>query len=166
MLRLRLMSKKFIAVIFILLYASCVFAFNAPEGFAGIKWRSYFHEFDNMKEYARKGIRFKVFTREGDNIALNNIRPVHVFYNFLDGRFSGVNMVLDISDKDKALDILTRQYGACRKLNEFSYIWEFPECDQIFPFIIKAESLEIRGGSRIFNVQYSTPEESEFVSTL
>ena len=164
------MSKKFVAALFILLYASGVFALNAPEGFAGIRWRSYFHEFDtdNMKEYAHKGMRFKVYTREDDNIALNNIRPVHVFYNFLDGRFSGVNMVLNISDKDKALDILARQYGPCRKLDEFSYIWEFPELEpeQIYPFIIRAESLEIRDGSRVFNVQYSTPEESEYISSL
>ena len=141
---------------------------KAPEGFAGIKWRSYFHEFDNdnMKEYAHTGKRFRVYTRENDNIALNNIRPVHVFYNFLDGRFSGVNMALNFSDKDKALDILTRQYGPCRKLNEFCYLWEFPENDQVYPFIIKAESLELRDGSRIFTVQYSTPEESEFVSRL
>ena len=162
------MSKKFIIALCILLYASSVFALNAPEGFAGIRWRSYFHEFDtdNMKVYAHKGMRFKVYTREDDNIALNDIKPVHVFYNFLDGRFSGVNMVLNISDKDKALDILARQYGPCRKLNEYAYLWEFPELDQVFPFIIKAESLEIRNGSRVFNVQYSTPEESEFVSSL
>ena len=163
------MSKKFaLALCLVIIFASCASAFNAPEGFTGIKWRSYFHEFkdDKVKEYAHKGNRFKVYTRENDNIALNNIRPVHVFYNFLDGRFSGVNMVLNISDKDKALDILTRQYGSCRKLNEYSYIWEFPELDQIYPFIIRAESLEILDGSKIFNISYSTPEESEYISSL
>ncbi len=164
------MSKKLLIILCVLLFAPCVYAGSRPEGFTGIKWGSYFHEFRNMnlKEFGKSGDRFRVYTREDDNIALNNVRPTHVFYNFLDGMFSGVNMVFDIADKDKVINILTRQHGPCRKLNQYSYLWEFydRELDEIFPFIIKAETLEIMDGSKVFNVQYSTPQESEYASEI
>lgn len=121
-----------------------------------------------LKEFGKSGDRFRIYTRDNDNIALNNIRPTHVFYNFLDGLFSGVNMVFNIADRDKIVNILTKQHGPCKRLNQYSYLWEFydKELDEVFPFIIKAETLEIQDGSRVFNVQYSTPQENEFASEI
>lgn len=164
------MSKKFLLALCILFWAECAFAGSKPEGFTGIKWGSYFHEFRDMglKEFGKSGDRFRIYTRDNDNIALNNIRPTHVFYNFLDGLFSGVNMVFNIADRDKIINILTKQHGPCKRLNQYSYLWEFydKELDEVFPFIIKAETLEIQDGSRVFNVQYSTPQENEFASEI
>ena len=157
------------ALTLLLIAASCAWALSAPEGFAGIKWQSYFHELEyrkDMKEYGRSGERLKVYTREGDNIALNNFHPKQVYYNFLDGRFSGANMVFIPADKEGVIDALARLYGPCKKINEYTYLWEFSVKGELFPFIVRGEIVEIRDGSKVFNVGYSTPGESEYISSL
>ena len=155
--------KKFIAVLFLLvILSSPAVAADAPKSMRGIKWGTPLSALKDMVYNDSIGDRLKLYTRRNDNMHVGNVELGAVFYNFLDGKFSGLIMLLEKVYKDDIVLMLRQRYGEPDNAEGDVYVWRFGSIWENYPFSITAEPMEIEG-QQIFRVRYFTSEELQYM---
>ena len=149
------------ALIFAL--CSCVMAASAPDGFRGIKWGTPLSKLNDMIYNDSISDRLKMYTRIGDKMFVGNVKLEGVFYNFLDGKFSGVILVPQYSMKDDINAMLRKRYGNPQQVATDTYTWVLGS--GAYPFMITAEPMDA-GFTQIYRVRYFTPQELEHMLNL
>ena len=166
------MGKKlcimFVSLV-LLVVACCAFAATAPEGFRGIKWGTPISEFKDLEHSNNVGDRLKMYTRNGDKLSVGNVPLMAIYYDFIDEKFTGVNLVLNMdSRRYDLIKILERQYGPfSEQRGQDTFLWNFDgDGSEKTPFVISAEPIEVAAGVTVYRVRYFSPSELEYMLLL
>ena len=157
------MKKIFFLALFIVVLAgSCVSAANAPDGFRGIKWGTPISNLSGMIYTNDVGDRLKMYIRPTDKLSVGNVPLKYLFYDFIDGKFTGVIMMLEMdSRKDDIILMLNSRYGQGEPQGNDTFLWKLSGSGNI-PFVIAAEPINM-GNETFYRIRYFTPEEVEYM---
>ena len=156
--------KTFIAaLVLIFVFSFSAFAIEAPKSIRGIKWGTPLSKLSGMTFSNNVGNRLEMYTKIDDKMNIGAIQLLAMYYNFLDGKFSGCIMVLDKAFKDDIVAMLKQRYGKPKKIAKDSYAWIFGA--KKYPFTILAEPVNF-SIAEIYRVRYCTPKELEYMFDL
>ena len=158
--------RKIVAFLFLLvILCSPAVAAEAPKSMRGIKWGTPISKLKDMVYNDSVGDRLKMYTRRNDNMHVGNVDLGAVYYNFLDGKFSGFIMLLENFYKDDIVLMLKQRYGEPDNAEGDVYLWNLGSAWEAYPFCITAEPIE-GNGQQIFRVRYFTSEELKYMMEM
>ena len=161
------MKRLLCAAVLALLLAGSAWAAKAPDGFRGIKWGTPLEEVSGLVPDGGISKRLKLYSRPDDELAMGDIPLETLTYDFFDGRFSGVMMVMEPEHQEGIVALLTGLYGQPKRDKEDSgvYAWDFYEGEEL-RLVIRAEPIILFGGRKtVYRVVYQTPEVFRYMET-